>query len=399
MRKHLLILAFCSASVAVAQPTRTTQANGNALNPLTWDCFCIPALTDNIVVNHALNLDIDYYATSGSLTINSTGSITGSTPTRIIAVAGSTFTNNGTVSVGYVYHSAGAFNNNGTLTATNHMGVDNNAVCNNYGTLNVNDTLGIDTTAQLHNHGYMAVLVTLNAGLYMNHLGYTGQDFWSTGTVDNMGGAGMSVASLYSNGTFTNTSLLNVNGSLYNSNNFTNSHQIVVDMNLLNGDTLFGTATFTNNSGGIISVGNDLLNSEDINGNGGKFCVQNQTSNSGAIAGTIDICDLTGGNIDLNVGTVAGTVTFCSNSCSIGVTENQLQVVQVYPNPFEDYIRIETGVTENIQCWLHDAQGRLVAQTLFSGQGILEIPQAQSGVYMLTVRFSNGAEQHSVLVK
>ena len=321
MKKLLLLVVVCSATSAFAQPTRTTIQNGTALSPFTWDCTCIPALTDNIVVNHTLTLDIDYGAVSGSLTVGAAGSIVGSVPTRIIAVMGSSFVNNGTVTVGNIYHSADAFTNNGTLTATNLMGINLNAICNNYGTMTINDSLGIDTTAQLHNFGYLNPFATFNAGLLMNHLSFTGGDVWSTGTFDNLGGGGMSIMNLYTDGIFANTSFLNVNASLYNSNTFTNTHQIVVDVNLLNGDTINGTATFTNS--GIVSVGNDLLNSETINGTGGKFCVQNQTSNSGAISGTIDICDLTGGNIDLNIGTVAGSVTFCSNYCSIGITENE----------------------------------------------------------------------------
>ncbi|MFI5204361.1 MAG: T9SS type A sorting domain-containing protein, partial [Flavobacteriales bacterium] len=296
-------------------------------------------------------------------------------------------------------HSAGSFTNNGTLTATIDMGVNDNAMCNNYGTLNITDTLGIDTTATMHNYGAMNVLVTLNAGLFYNHFDYNGQDFWSSGTCNNVGGTGMNIASLYTDGFFTNNVLLEVSGSLYNSNTFTNTNQIVIDMNLLNGDTISGSALFTNSAGGLVSVGNDLLNSEDINGNGGKFCVQNQTSNSGTISGGVDICDLTGGNIDLNVGTVGGSVTFCINSCSIGVPENEFAPVNIYPNPFEDFIRIETDETNPIQCWLHDAEGRLVATTVLNGQGILNVPQAQRGVYVLTIRFADGNQQHSLITR
>lgn len=396
MKKLLLLISVCSASVAVAQPTRTTVQNGAALNPLTWDCTCIPALTDNIVINHALSLDVDYYATSGSLTVNASGSITGNIPARFIGVAGSNFTNHGTINIGNLYHSAGSFTNNGSITVNSYFGVDMMAMTMNNGMMNIIDTMGIDTTAEMHNYGTLNVFAMYNAGTFENHMTYNGGDFYNNGTVANMGAGGMEIANLYSNGNFTNTALLNINVTLYNSDNFTNGHQIVVDNDVLNGDTISGTATMTNN--GIMSIAGDLLNSETINGTGGKFCVQAQTSNSGAISGTIDICDLTGGAIDLNVGTVGGSVTFCATSCSIGVAEVSKTEVLVYPNPFENYLTIESN-NQLLECTLHDMQGRLVAQKVIRNSGNMDVSGLTSGTYVLRMTSTDGTAHHTLVTK
>jgi len=277
------------------------------------------------------------------------------------------------------------------------MGVDAPAVCNNYGTLNVNDTLGVDIGAELHNYGTATVLVTANAGTIENHMIYNTGDIWSSGTFHNMGAGGMTSANIYTSGSFTNAALLEVSASIFNSETFTNNHQIVVDVDLWNGDTINGTATLTNN--GIISIANSFYNSEDVNGTGGKFCIQNQTNNSGAISGTIDICDLTGGAIDFNVGTVAGSVTFCSTSCSIDITENEEFSLNVYPNPFENYLVVEGNTGELMECTLTDMQGRLITQTIINENGIISTPFLQHGTYVLTVGFNNGQVQHIIVTR
>lgn len=40
--------------------------------------------------------------------------------------------------------------------------------------------------------------------------------------------------------------------------------------------------------------------------------------------GTLDFCDNMGGVMDLNTGTIAGTIAFCSSGCFVGAAEQEM---------------------------------------------------------------------------
>lgn len=370
MKKHLLFgtlifIGLTQAGFAQTRATRTSVMNGNATNPFTWDCTCIPLPGDVIIINHAVVLDNDFGYSSGSLTINSSGSLTGDVATRSFALTGGSFSNSGTMTVGNFYHGGGTFSNTGTLTSLNAFISDGSAITTTTGTFNVNDTLYINSGATLNANGTIYAKTTATAGHLNNYGTFTGDDVLNSGVLGNTSGPGMDIANLYTSGTVNNNSKIHCSLDVWNSEIFTNGNLIVIDRNYWNGDTISGTATFTNN--GTISIAMDLNNSETMDGSG-DYCVSGTSSNAGSVTGTLDVCDLSGTNFDNNFGTIAGTVTFCSaGSCSIGIAEYGLLEHAVYPNPFNNVVNFDTKENGLYTLTVLNSIGEVVFTTNFSG--------------------------------
>ncbi len=86
---------------------------------------------------------------------------------------------------------------------------------------------------------------------------------------------------------------------------------------------------------------NNWTNGAAVSGSGGRFCIANWFINSDAISGTIDICDATPNTVyDVNVGTIAGSVTYCAAAPCGGclpnsIAENETRAaLEIFPNPF-----------------------------------------------------------------
>lgn len=359
----------------------TTQANGNATNPFTWDCTCIPVDGDTIIINHALTLDVDYAYTMGGIQVNASGSLTGNANNRIFGVSGGYFINNGTVNMAYIFQNGGSFTNNSTITVTRNAGLDQSVTLVNMGTFNVNDTLLINTQATFQNNGTMNSPEVLNAGTFLNTGSVSGDNFWTSGTFTHSAGMVQLAMSLYNTGNITFSAPSAITLDIWNAENFSANYYISA-RSLYNGDTIAGTASFTNNA--MISLSQDLLNSETLGGNG-DFCVANTTSNSGTVNGTLDICDLTGGNWDLNSGTVAGTVTYCSSSCAIGIAEAVAPSMSIVPNPSNDVINVTLPAATSGILRIVDIAGKVVIEMQVVSSVRVDVSGLAPGIYSVTV--------------
>lgn len=395
--KHLLLSAAMIFSLCGTLSARivTTQANGNATNPFTWDCLCIPIDGDTIIINHALTLDVDYAFTMGGVQINASGSVTGNASNRIFGVSGGYFLNNGTMNVGYVFHNGGTFTNNTSITATLNAGFDQAVTTINNGTFNVNDTLLINTLATFQNNGTVNCPEILNAGTYNNAGTTIADNFWSSGTLTHSSGLIQLAMSIYNTGNITFSAPSAIALDIWNAENFTANYYISA-RSLYNGDTVFGTATFTNNA--TISLSQDLLNSETLMGSG-DFCVANTTSNSGAVNGTLDICDLTGGNWDLNSGTVAGTVTYCSSSCTIGIDERSSVELLLLPNPANTYIDVMLPSSTSGTLQVIDVTGKVVMVMPVVSNVRIDVSGLAPGLYSIMVVSDENTWQEKVLIE
>lgn len=382
MKKLLLFTLLTSTLGVFSQSTRTTVSNGNATNPLIWDCTCLPQPGEHLVINHNVVLDVDWGYMSGSLTINQGASLTQDLTTRNISVGGTGVLNNkGSLTIkNLLLASSGSLSNTGTISVTANLLVTTGSTFSNSSLLNVADTLGIQGTIN-NNAG------TINTATFLN-----------TGTYNNNTNSNLSVTSiLYTSGTFNNNGWVTVNLHFLNSEDATNNMIMDIKQNFYNGDTLFFTAEFTNN--GLVSVGNDWYNSEDVNGTG-QFCIANYTANSGDITGTLDFCDKTGGNIDANSGTIAGTVTFCNTNCNVGEIELvQKSEVHIYPVPFEKQLNISIVEQGNLSVRLFSITGQeLISMPLQNGVNSLNI-ELNTGVYICKI-YKNGEVYYiSKLVK
>ncbi|MFZ5553687.1 MAG: T9SS type A sorting domain-containing protein [Bacteroidota bacterium] len=380
-------------TVAMAQPTRTTVQNGNATNPLTWDCTCIPLPGDNIVVNHALTLNTDFAYSSGSFLINASGSCTGDIPTRGMAVLGGSFINHGTFSVGNFYHSGGTFTNDGTILIGNLYGVDQTATETNTGTITISDSLFVNTNAAFINNGNSSAPVIATAGTITNNSTMSCSYLWNSGTVNHNSGVMTVTNDILTSGTINVNASLSVDYDIWNSGVFDNgTSQIDVGHSLYTGDSTALPATFTND--GLISVNNDLYNNKTLNGSG-RFCVGQVTANSGTISGTLDICDQTGGAIDFNTGTIAGTVTYCAVNCNVGTGDEEKDEFSIYPNPFDNQVIIKRTSSDSQNFILLNALGQVVMKMkLTAAQTKLDMSELNSGIYFYSVE-ENGAKTQS----
>lgn len=305
---HLLLtfstpVLLCTSSIA-----QTTVADGNWSNPATWGGVP-PIGSGAVVINHNVTLDVDYGHTAGSVTINSAGTLNGNSPMRSFALnypgGTATLTVNGILTVSRVFLASSTVTNNGTFQSDSLL---NSATFTNNGSAMINaNQFMINTSGVLNNAG------TVNAVNFLN------------------------IASVINSGAI-------FSNDFCNSKNFTNSNAgtITLANDFSNIDTLTSPAIFSND--GIVAVANDWHNGNQINGSG-KFCIWNNTWNSGTMTGTFDFCDQTGGNIDLNTGTVAGTITFCVNPCSVGIDGLPVNVlIQAFPNPFSLQAVLNSGI-------------------------------------------------------
>jgi hypothetical protein len=398
MRNILLGFSVLLSTVVIAQEpnaTRTSIANGNATNPFTWDCMCLPIPGDNVIINSNVILDNDWGYTSGSLTINAGKSLTGNTATRALAVGGGSFTNNGTTSIALIYHNGGTFVNNGTLNVTESFANGGTVTTVNNQTMTISDSLY--NVATLTNNNTLTSFGTANTGTINNNGSFTTGDLWNSGTVNNLGLPGMHMMNdVYSSGTINNSTHMEVMNDFFNAETVTNNDYLVIGNDLYTGDSVQLTALFTNN--GLVSVGAGLYSNQTVTGTG-DFCVGVYTANSGSITGTLDICDLTGGSYDLNVGTIAGTVTFCASSCAVGVKEEEKKEVKVYPNPFENRLMVNIEGFENAKFSLQNILGqKLISQTI-SGKTEIPVVDFESGVYFYTVMVDNKIVSSGKLLK
>lgn len=313
MKKKLsivILLAFIGFFNINAQ-TVTSAANGNWTNPLTWG-GTVPIPGNTIIINHNITLDLDFGYTSGSITINSGASLTGNSGMRGLALnypSGSgSLTVSGTLDIARVSIFTGNISVSGSFLSDSLY---------NLAHININGSGSIDAT-QFYNG--------------------TGGKISNDGEINS--------SNLLNLDTLTNNGVIN-SSDFHNCKSLLNNSSGVIALNhdFLNSDSIAGPAIFTNN--GRQEVMNDWQNKNQVDGTG-KFCIVNNTSNSGTMTGSFDFCDLSGGNIDLNTGSVDLTITFCNFPCTPGTHDEPYKpIITISPNPANGVftIRSETKIT------------------------------------------------------
>lgn len=384
----LLLFAILSFT-ATAQNTCTSVANGNATSPATWSCVpagFIPLPGDDVIINHDVILDNDWAYSSGSVLINSSGTLTGDSPARGVWIDGGTFTNDGLFEVANLGTNSGVIVNNGTMdidlryynaapNMTNNGSIINADSLWNNGTLTSPGSIDCE---QLWNSGTMYAYATTDAINILN-----------TGAMENT--ANMNCNYFGSSGVFTNSGNIEVANDMANWEMFTNTSAgyINVGGDFWNADSATNLAYFTHD--GFIRVSNDWYNSDTIIGSG-TICVANSSYNGDYLGGTIDFCDQTGGSVDFNTGTIAAGVTFCTTTCNVGINDldNKLELI-LSPNPATNatYLITELPV-QSIE--VADASGRLVRAEIRNEQERIAIYKGslEPGIYYISIRFTTG---------
>jgi hypothetical protein len=119
--------------------------------------------------------------------------------------------------------------------------------------------------------------------------------------------------------------------------------------------------------------------------------------------GTFDFCDLTGGYVDSNFGSIDGTITYCTSPCNVGINEIEVASVQTlaYPNPFKDNTVIQLSKGD-FASWhelcliVFDQTGKAVQVDweLQSGEISIAACDLSAGIYFYQIK-DGGMEQSS----
>lgn len=354
MKHYLFVLLFTYAGSFNCCLCQTTVASGNWSSPVTWGGVP-PIGTGTVVINHTVTLDTDYSHTSGSITINASGVLKGSTTTRAFALnypSGSALlTVNGSFDVARVLFKSHTVTNTGTIKADSLL---------NYAAITNNNSS------------------TINAAQFWN---CTGGDLNNNGTIT-------SVNFLNTDSVSNNSSLMCTN--FHNAKSFINSStgNLLANNNWANSDTIVSPAVFINN--GSVMVLNNWYNGKQIDGTG-KFCVSDSSWNTGTMTGTFDFCDLTGtGSVDLNTGTIAATITKCLFPCSNSVDEiSVFSVISIFPNPFTSSAVVETTINlKDALLTIYDITGKEVysRSNINGNQFTVSNDGLSSGLFFLTIK-------------
>ena len=314
-----------------------SNQNGNWMNPMTWTPVGIPLPGDNVTINHAVTLDTSFAYTSGTITVNSNGSLTQDSPIRDLWVNGSnaSFFNSGFVDVRYLLVSDGGFTNSGNLNAQslanfasfdNTMsglmnGLDslyNNGIIDNRGVVNVS-TFFNDST--INNYGVIQGLVTLvdsmyNKGYFLNDAGAIiyADSCTNDGIFYN---AGRLLFSQFTNlnGNFDNVNYMQL-GDMTNIGDFDNIDSLIITNNLTN------LGYFNNQfAANVIEVNNIYNNGYFINGS--------YINSTGSMYNDSIFYNQVGSLIDLDISFLNGD-TLSSNAYFI--TSGELNIGDSYFN-------------------------------------------------------------------
>lgn len=312
-------------STAFAQTTITSVANGDFYALATWDCFCLPANGDSVIVNHNVTLNFGLTYDDGSITVNSNGALSDGGTDQDFYLNGGNFTNHGYVELDGFWLDSGSVINSGTLVLDSLLTQDN---MDNTGMITVFDFLH-DEYATFENSGTITVTNNFN-----------------------------------NEGDFINT----INGIITVANDASNC-------NVQNDD-----AFFIND--GIWCVGNDFSNcgsTDTLVGNGTLY-ISGQSSNFGHVDGILTINTPTS-SFTLNTGTIGGAVNFGNASCGLGTSETALNF-NIYPNPVNEFIQVSHY---NVNYSIVDISGKIILDGLTTN-GQIDVSSLSAGSYFIRLK-------------
>jgi hypothetical protein len=169
---YLLLLVLTISSELISQQNIASISNGNASNPLIWDCTCIPTPDDNLTINHNVVTNVDWIVNSG-------GSIT--------VAGGSSFIQDNQHRTILFDGGGSSFSNYGTTELTN-IGFSNGAEGHNHNNLSLDTALWVGPGSMFMNHALTEnVDSTYIQGMFMNEGTYKNGDLLNEGTVSNTG--------------------------------------------------------------------------------------------------------------------------------------------------------------------------------------------------------------------
>lgn len=336
-----IVLAFVFLSAISFSQVKTTIQNGNFWSAFTWDCSCLPANGDSLVVDHTVSLSSGIAYTSGQIYISSSG---------VIDQGANNFS---------FYINGGSLINHGTLTI---------------------DNLLLDTLGFIENHG----LADLDS-------------VWTRSTTTNTGTINTSAFAHDQNATFTNSGNLDVMNNYNNQGWFYNNGIMTVGNDASNCNLQTLNAIFDNN--GFFCVAGDFLNcANDTLSGSGTVYIGGSSTNDGEVNGSLHINTPTAG-FTFNLGTIAGTVTFGTDGCAAGIEDEQQANSEtdwvIFPNPATTVLN---SSEQNLKYFVYDHSGKLVLSGA-TFNGVIHISQLIEGNYVIQLENVTGKRQTKTFIK
>lgn len=360
----------------------TSVANGNWMNPFTWNCTCVPLPGYSVTINHAVALDTSWYIPSGGITINASGSLIKNNPTRDLLVNGGSLDNKGTLDVRYLFTQTGTFSNSGTLTARSFLNYIN---FTNTGTIQNIDSL-YSTGAVINNGSFLNIDSITTAGTFTNNGICTYNQFTNTGIYTNNNN--LNFTDITNLGTLNNSDTMTAMNSGWNVETWNNlaGGFFLVNNGFLNADSVQNNATFSND--GRMVVNDSWYNADTVKGTAsGSFQIADTSINWGWMKGNFDFCDLTPPSsapyIDFNFGIISSGITWCLYN---SVNEIHNDELIIYPNPSSDLIFIDPQVKNVFQIKIYDVFGNPIKEV--KNQNWIDTSEFSSGLYVLLVEIN-----------
>lgn len=333
--KNLTLIFALIATTSFGQVKTTTQ-NGAFWNPLTWDCFCLPADGDSLVIDHDIDLSTGIAYTMGQIYISASGSLSDGTNTLSFYINGGSLINNGSLSIDNLLLDAGFIENNGTAT--------------------------LDSV-------------------------------WTRSTTSNSGTMTTNAFAHDQNATFTNTGTITANDNFANQGLFENTGTFTIAGNASNCNIQSSDATIDND--GVICIDGTFLNcATDTLKGSGVFYIAGASTNNGEVMESLVIHTPSGG-FSVNLGTVAGSVVFGTNTCGVSIEEGDVQDWTIYPNPAENMIMVSE---KNVSYTIYDLSGRAVLNAS-TNNGMIEIESLESGNYIIHLQNTEGQSTTKPFIK
>lgn len=415
-----IILLFFVAFNNLYSQTINSTTNGNFLNPLTWDCMCIPSVSSNINVKHNVTLNTDWQINGGSITVSAGGSLISDATGRSILLSAGEITVNDMMDFKWLSIMSGtlivndtlkikSFYNEGIIANYNViMQLDsflNNNMMLNYGHIETHTFYNADSL--LNTGTYGVIDSAYNAGVfeYMNPAALEIDRFTNAGLFETSGSETTKFYDFTNTGTFS-CGISDVGNNLYNTGTLAILDSLTVGFDILNTGNLYimgAPAKFTvgHNFANIDStqhtcmfymdhcdatIMGDFYNRDTVYGEmpNNTLQVYGNSWNDGVFMNEFDFCDLTpmqpDGSPDLNTGTIDASVTFCTMTSLTGTNQTAFNV---YPSPANDQLSI-SGV-QKADYSIINALGQTVQQGKI--EQTISTKNLAEGTYI--IRFTN----------
>ncbi len=395
MKKTItLFLIVVSFQTGFSQ-TATSIANGNWMNPTTWNCTCIPIPGYTVTINHAVALDTSWYIPSaGGITINASGSLIKNSPKRDLLVSGGNLTNHGTLDVRSLFTQTGTFSNSGTLTAKSFLNYVN---FTNSGTIHNVDSL-YSTGTIINNGNFLIIDSITTGGTFTNNGVCTYHQFTNTGQYTN--NRKLTFTDFTNFGTFTNTDTVIGQQSFWNTEIFNNqsSGYILLNKSFLNADSIQHNSVCNNN--GRMVINDSWYNSDTVKGTTGSIQVADSSVNWGFMKGTFDFCDLTPPTsspyVDYNFGTIASGITWCQFT---GISSSEMMEIKIYPNPSNGVFTISSLQPAPYNLEVYNVMGEIVFQSEIKNPKSEIHLDSPNGMYYLNIKTESGTVNKKLIIQ